>query len=183
MTLSGLRCMQLTCRCHLGAPCPCLGSGCLRSESVHCPTPDGWPHIMRSVQIHAVKTIASRRGRALESVCAHRARRRFLLQVPPLRYLKSRSVAPPRTVAPRSTAGASCILPPRHCSSNNSATRDRAAATMGAELWVCQACGLQHDATEEPPKSCQLCEDDRQYVGSDVSAAFPLPPRVSQGSV
>lgn len=29
---------------------------------------------------------------------------------------------------------------------------------------ICTACGTQHDDTPLPPTSCQICEDDRQYV-------------------
>jgi hypothetical protein len=38
---------------------------------------------------------------------------------------------------------------------------------MGGEHWVCQTCGLQYDETEEPPKICKTCEDERQYIGPE----------------
>jgi glyoxylase-like metal-dependent hydrolase (beta-lactamase superfamily II) len=33
-----------------------------------------------------------------------------------------------------------------------------------ARAYVCEACGSQHAPTREPPASCAICEDDRQYV-------------------
>lgn len=34
-------------------------------------------------------------------------------------------------------------------------------------LFVCQTCGVQQSDSPEPPAQCPICEDDRQYVGSD----------------
>jgi hypothetical protein len=31
--------------------------------------------------------------------------------------------------------------------------------------WVCTTCGVQYPETGQPPPSCPLCEDERQYVG------------------
>ncbi len=31
--------------------------------------------------------------------------------------------------------------------------------------YLCITCGTQFEATEYPPESCPICEDDRQYVG------------------
>jgi hypothetical protein len=31
-------------------------------------------------------------------------------------------------------------------------------------FFICATCGAQHTATEEPPASCRICEDARQYV-------------------
>ena len=30
--------------------------------------------------------------------------------------------------------------------------------------FVCEACGTQFSASEAPPASCPVCEDERQYV-------------------
>ncbi|MDQ1421218.1 MAG: hypothetical protein QOJ52_3180 [Acidimicrobiaceae bacterium] len=31
--------------------------------------------------------------------------------------------------------------------------------------WICLTCGVQHRDTPEPPASCAICVDERQYVG------------------
>jgi glyoxylase-like metal-dependent hydrolase (beta-lactamase superfamily II) len=31
--------------------------------------------------------------------------------------------------------------------------------------WICKTCGVQHADTPEPPARCEICEDERQYVG------------------
>jgi hypothetical protein len=31
--------------------------------------------------------------------------------------------------------------------------------------WICVTCGVQHPDTPEPPDSCAICLDERQYVG------------------
>ncbi len=31
--------------------------------------------------------------------------------------------------------------------------------------WICVTCGVQHADTSEPPTRCEICEDERQYVG------------------
>lgn len=31
--------------------------------------------------------------------------------------------------------------------------------------WICATCGVQHADTAEPPRSCAICDDERQYVG------------------
>jgi len=33
--------------------------------------------------------------------------------------------------------------------------------------WICVTCGVQHADTPEPPGSCAICLDERQYVGWD----------------
>ncbi len=33
--------------------------------------------------------------------------------------------------------------------------------------WICRTCGVQHADTEHPPPRCDICEDERQYVGRD----------------
>ena len=33
--------------------------------------------------------------------------------------------------------------------------------------WICRTCGVQHEDTEEPPSTCAICLDERQYVGHD----------------
>ncbi len=32
------------------------------------------------------------------------------------------------------------------------------------ENWICCECGMQYDATPEPPSGCPVCEDERQFV-------------------
>jgi hypothetical protein len=31
-------------------------------------------------------------------------------------------------------------------------------------VWICEQCGAQFPDTLEPPRACQICEDERQYV-------------------
>ena len=31
--------------------------------------------------------------------------------------------------------------------------------------WICRTCGVQHPDTGQPPSSCAICDDERQYVG------------------
>jgi glyoxylase-like metal-dependent hydrolase (beta-lactamase superfamily II) len=31
-------------------------------------------------------------------------------------------------------------------------------------LWICEACGLEHTNSPEPPANCVICDDERQYV-------------------
>jgi len=31
--------------------------------------------------------------------------------------------------------------------------------------WICRTCGVQHAPSAEPPDSCAICSDERQYVG------------------
>jgi hypothetical protein len=33
------------------------------------------------------------------------------------------------------------------------------------ENYICETCGVQYQATDAPPSHCQICEDERQYVG------------------
>jgi hypothetical protein len=33
------------------------------------------------------------------------------------------------------------------------------------EAYICRTCGTQFPPTEEPPKHCPICEDERQYIG------------------
>jgi hypothetical protein len=33
------------------------------------------------------------------------------------------------------------------------------------EHFICETCGTQYPASEQPPESCPICDDDRQYVG------------------
>jgi glyoxylase-like metal-dependent hydrolase (beta-lactamase superfamily II) len=35
------------------------------------------------------------------------------------------------------------------------------------ENYICQTCGTQFTASEQPPAHCPICEDERQYVGWD----------------
>lgn len=36
---------------------------------------------------------------------------------------------------------------------------------VGPEYWICRTCGVQYPPSLEPPASCPICEDERQYVG------------------
>lgn len=45
----------------------------------------------------------------------------------------------------------------------DSSRRDRHDVDMPA--WICATCGVQYSDTDEPPLSCPICEDERQYVG------------------
>ena len=33
------------------------------------------------------------------------------------------------------------------------------------EYWICQTCGAQFSASEQPPEACPICSDERQYIG------------------
>lgn len=33
------------------------------------------------------------------------------------------------------------------------------------EYWICQTCGTQFAASEQPPQACPICCDQRQYIG------------------
>ena len=33
--------------------------------------------------------------------------------------------------------------------------------------WICATCGVQYPDSVEPPPSCPICQDERQYVGPD----------------
>lgn len=33
------------------------------------------------------------------------------------------------------------------------------------QAWICETCGVQHAVSDEPPQTCVICEDERQYVG------------------
>ena len=35
----------------------------------------------------------------------------------------------------------------------------------GSPAWICFTCGVQHAPGTEPPASCAICSDERQYVG------------------
>jgi len=34
------------------------------------------------------------------------------------------------------------------------------------ENYICETCGTQYPASYRPPESCPICDDDRQYIGS-----------------
>ena len=38
-------------------------------------------------------------------------------------------------------------------------------ATGTPIAWICETCGVQFEPNAEPPVSCPICEDERQYVG------------------
>jgi len=31
-------------------------------------------------------------------------------------------------------------------------------------IWICHTCGIEHPDTEHPPTTCEICEDERQWV-------------------
>ena len=31
-------------------------------------------------------------------------------------------------------------------------------------VWICRTCAVEHPDTPEPPPTCAVCSDDRQYV-------------------
>jgi hypothetical protein len=33
--------------------------------------------------------------------------------------------------------------------------------------WICVTCGVQYAATSTPPSACVICQDERQYIGSN----------------
>src|SRR4051794_20379266 len=35
------------------------------------------------------------------------------------------------------------------------------------DAFICRTCGVQYAPSEQPPASCPICEDERQYVGWD----------------
>lgn len=38
---------------------------------------------------------------------------------------------------------------------------------MSETAFICETCGAQHAPSTEPPDSCAICSDERQYVGPD----------------
>jgi hypothetical protein len=38
---------------------------------------------------------------------------------------------------------------------------------MTETAFICETCGTQHTPSEQPPDSCPICVDERQYVGPD----------------
>jgi len=39
--------------------------------------------------------------------------------------------------------------------------------SLEAPAWICSTCGVQYPESTEPPVSCAICLDERQYVGWD----------------
>ncbi len=39
--------------------------------------------------------------------------------------------------------------------------------TTVANAWICRTCGNQSAMAEEPPESCIICQDERQYIGPE----------------
>jgi hypothetical protein len=37
--------------------------------------------------------------------------------------------------------------------------------SSGATAYICSTCGVQHSPSTAPPARCDICEDERQYVG------------------
>src|SRR5262245_5043377 len=35
------------------------------------------------------------------------------------------------------------------------------------QCYICVTCGTQFAASDQPPRTCPICEDERQYVGWD----------------
>jgi hypothetical protein len=42
-------------------------------------------------------------------------------------------------------------------------------------MYICVTCGMQYAETDGPPKTCPVCEDERQYVGWDGQKWTTLP--------
>lgn len=38
---------------------------------------------------------------------------------------------------------------------------------MAETAFICETCGAQYSPSPEPPESCRICSDERQYVGPD----------------
>ena len=43
----------------------------------------------------------------------------------------------------------------------------RAGYAQRVEHYLCVTCGTQYPASDEPPATCPICEDPRQYVPFD----------------
>jgi glyoxylase-like metal-dependent hydrolase (beta-lactamase superfamily II) len=43
------------------------------------------------------------------------------------------------------------------------ATKDK---TFHMQYYICNTCGIQYNASAQPPAGCPVCEDERQYVGA-----------------
>ncbi|HET9827380.1 MAG TPA: hydrolase [Nocardioidaceae bacterium] len=41
--------------------------------------------------------------------------------------------------------------------------------------WICGTCGVQYPDTEQPPRGCPICSDERQYVGWDGQRWTSMP--------
>jgi hypothetical protein len=41
--------------------------------------------------------------------------------------------------------------------------------------WICETCGVQYPDTDEPPETCAICVDERQYVGRQGQRWTTLP--------
>ena len=35
-----------------------------------------------------------------------------------------------------------------------------------AEAWICVTCGTQFEPTQRPPSRCDICDEERQWVGN-----------------
>ncbi|MCU1415706.1 MAG: Hydrolase [Microbacteriaceae bacterium] len=49
-------------------------------------------------------------------------------------------------------------------------------------VWICRACGVEHADTAEPPVSCVICTDERQYVPKTGQAWTTLAELVAEGT-
>jgi glyoxylase-like metal-dependent hydrolase (beta-lactamase superfamily II) len=47
--------------------------------------------------------------------------------------------------------------------------------------YICVTCGVQYAESEAPPRQCQICEDERQYVGWKGQQWTTLPDMVADG--
>lgn len=48
-------------------------------------------------------------------------------------------------------------------------------------VWICRACGVEHPNTSEPPATCAICLDERQYVPRNGQAWLSLPQLSADG--
>src|SRR5262245_18220417 len=55
------------------------------------------------------------------------------------------------------------------------AARLAAEAGEGKASYLCVTCGMQYKESDAPPKSCPICEDERQYVGWEGQLWTTLP--------
>ncbi|MBP2330475.1 hypothetical protein JOF56_010860 [Kibdelosporangium banguiense] len=50
-------------------------------------------------------------------------------------------------------------------------------------IWICATCGVEHPDTEQPPTTCQICVDERQYVPGSGQAWTTLDKLAADGHV
>ena len=48
-------------------------------------------------------------------------------------------------------------------------------------VWICRACGVEHGDTAQPPQTCAICRDERQYVPRSGQEWMSLPQLSAEG--